>query len=72
MIEHKIVKRPGDNGGEVEGILRVDADKTEEIGTISDLYTLFDECDRRWPAQPKGNGWDFNKILTAIREADFN
>lgn len=39
----------------------------EEWTTVKDLDKLFDACTVRWPA-----GWDLNKLLTCIRECEFD
>jgi hypothetical protein len=42
-------------------------DSGEEWCTVQDLDRLFETCTTRWPV-----GWDLEKVMTAVRECDFD
>lgn len=57
-LKQTIVKITTDDKGKEE---------REEWTTIADLDRLFDACTARWP-----RGWDLEKLLTCVRECEFD
>lgn len=67
-VSHKIEKRDDGNGQQIDSVIRIENGQEEIITTVSDLYSLFDECSRRW----RVSGWDLEKLKTCIRECEFD
>lgn len=42
-------------------------EQREELTSVQDLDRLFDACSARWPV-----GWDLEKLLTCIKECEFD
>lgn len=70
----KLVKEPdGTTGTPVDTLFRcIEEDdgklEVEPWCTVIELDTLFQACSNRW-----GNGnWDLNKVMTAIKECEFD
>jgi hypothetical protein len=71
MIKFILKKTTNSVGAEIDALFKQTTDEkgvmTEEEWTnVSDLDLLFDTCTRKWP-----RGWDLEKLLTCIRECDF-
>lgn len=69
MITYKLESRDADESGiSVPCVIKCVDDKPEEILTsVPDLLRLFETCSRKWSK----NGWDLEKLCTAINECEF-
>lgn len=72
MISFQIEDRPDSNGIRIPTVVKrvTEADghsSDEEWCTIQDLDRLFDCCVGRW-----GSNWNLEKVMTAIRECEFD
>jgi len=70
----KLEKRPDASGRQVDTLVKcvgnpdsVLGAEEEEWCTVNDLDRLFEACARRWPI-----GWDLEKLITAVRECEFD
>jgi len=70
----KLEKRPDSTGQEIDTLVKYTQDNPdsvpdsgEEWCSVQDLDRLFEVCTTRWPV-----GWDLEKLMTAVRECDFD
>lgn len=66
--EYVIEKIANDETGVMEDcVVEHDRGNKDILCTILELNKLFDACTDRW-----GREWDLNKVITAIRECEFD
>lgn len=68
-VRFALEKRPlASTGIEVDTLVKyAPGQDPEEWCNVLELDELFEVCTRRWP-----RGWDLGKLMTAVRECDFD
>lgn len=73
-VKFTLEKRENERNGTLEDaviktVVNEKGESTEEQWcTIPELDRLFDVCQRRWA----DNGWDLEKLMTAVNECSFD
>jgi hypothetical protein len=64
------LEKKADKNGQVQDTLvrKEDGKPDEDWGTVNDFDRLFAACSQRWAEY----GWDLEKLITAVRECQFD